>query len=96
MASSTISTIRQDEGTTNFERITWNRYGNVVSVHVQALASTGGSQLSVAGLPTPKGSKYTSVPLFYSDYVGALEFISGTWRVNTKGVGYGSISYICE
>lgn len=96
MASSTISTIRQDSGTTNFAKITWERYGNVVSVHVNALASTGGASQAVTGLPKPKDSVYTSVPLFYANYVGALEYLNNAWTVKTSGIGYGSISYICE
>ena len=96
MAISTIKAMVQETGTTNFDRITWNRYGNIVSVHVNALASTSGSSQAVTGLPTPKGSKYTSVPLFYSNYVGALEYLGGAWAVKTSGIGYGSISYICE
>lgn len=88
-----------ETGTTNISSITWNRVGNVVNVAIDGYTtSTPNVNVTITGLPLPKGNAYQKQDLFAAGvWHGYIEQYQGSWVVKTDGYTlYGSLTYICE
>ena len=95
--NSTIKAPRQDSGDTNISGITWKRYGKVVTVSCGGVASSGGTQKAITGLPTPKDNAYINAILFYGgNVIGYIQCYNGYWAYSSNNMGYGACTFICE
>ena len=92
--------IKKKSGTTNLSGITWNRDGNVVNISILGYtAATVNTNISITGLPSPKGNAYQKTDIFSGGvWHGYIESYNGSWiiKMDTTSGMYGSLTYITE